>query len=289
MKKRKSNWLLFTGLGLITLLLLLINFIEINFSQSSRAILSFSSFQFYAITAIIIAPIVEEFAFRGNFFKNKTLKYISLAAFLGLCVLEIASGNYLGYVAVLYLLLFLLDDFKLVELNKRILLSFSAIIFGVIHYEFIDFKNFDTAILILAQTGAGFILTWVFLNFKYTYSVITHAVYNGVILSVTAYVLATPDTTTQFYEDDTVKVSYEKAPLNFKNAGVSITSDTVLCTNCSLDDIVGMLGKEYAEANDIKSQNSFVQYNLKATSKNLNFIEDKNALDFLFKTKLIYK
>lgn len=152
-KDYQKNYLLKFGLIIFILFYAIAIGIEyfFDFEKSSRTT-RFNDIDVYQliISGVFIAPIIEEFVFRGSFTKNKYLKWISYTLIMGTLIFS-----------KIYFALPLLAAFIVFfELRHRkyfldVAFFFNAFLFSVVHYKFDDLLNISSYPDVFGTIGIG--------------------------------------------------------------------------------------------------------------------------------------
>ncbi|PZX61347.1 CAAX prenyl protease-like protein [Algoriphagus ratkowskyi] len=139
------------------------------------------------ISAIVIAPILEESIFRWVLLKNEMIKYY-LYILYSLCIILFIDVN-TGVILLLFFSGGLLLLHKVKEESSLIFyvfIFFGAITFSLIHIPVISGSSLriNLIIAISAFLPIGFFLSLIRTKFGLIYSILLHCVYNVIILSV---------------------------------------------------------------------------------------------------------
>jgi hypothetical protein len=288
-RKFRENWLLLIAMAtFIVFSLLLIFIVDIDkFLNSSRFGFLDIKLNVLVVFAVFIAPLLEEFSFRASFCKSKFLKIIA-TVILTAYVIITGANNYAVYVVfVIYIIIYSIVSFRDVPLLKKSTYALNSILFGVIHYKLTDLNNIHTASQVLFHCGLGFILLWIFFNFKLVGSVLAHVSYNGVLIFVMLYNLTNPIKNLEYFKNETASVEFNKTDFDLYDQGnIRVYEDSVICVNCLPLDILKYNTKGYKVAN-YEPAESFVRYDIKVYSKSINFIDDNKAFDVLIESGLL--
>ncbi len=212
LNKYKENYLLIGAvISYCTFLIIYFGFFSIEdiFNNPNR-LDGTTNFKLFILSALLLAPILEEIVFRGYFTNNKILKLFTI---IGLPIFVLSVDKYyliftIPYIIVLILLLFYKD-----KINKHILFISSALVFSVVHYKPEDFGNIITILPILTQFALGLLLIWVVVNFNLRTSILVHFTYNFIVLLPLFFVLQFPDIEQKSIEFNEYKISWQKTPV----------------------------------------------------------------------------
>lgn len=299
LKAKKENWILL--ISLICFTTLTVFFLSVDsseaFSKSSRNQLSNSSLEVFIFLAIIIAPIIEEFSFRGNFFQHKW-KWASIV-FLGVYYFSSSMDLYILLISLLcYFSIFVVNQFHDSKLTKILLYTMNPILFMLVHYEIEDFTSINTSVLMLSQLGGGFLLVWVFINYGFWKTTILHASINLVfILFMIAELFNVSNEIQRFNVKDDIVVEYSKIDYNLDPGELNVNEDLITCNNCQIIDLFQQAGIKLEELSGYTVQNQFFKYDIKISSNpsnSHNFINDLydnhiNYIELIEGTDLINK
>lgn len=162
-------------------------------------------------SALILAPVIEEFIFRGFFTKNKGLKIISI---IGIpAIILIMQNYYILIIGIPYVILLLIDLYKVNAVNKNILFVFGTLVFALAHYQLEHFQNLITIIPIIGQFAIGLLLIWIVINFSIKKAIITHFLFNLLLLSPMFFELQFPNLDTHELEHNNYKILWQKTPI----------------------------------------------------------------------------
>lgn len=162
-------------------------------------------------SALILAPIFEEIAFRGFFTKNRTIQIVSIA---GVPIFILLIKNYyVLIIAIPYVLLLLISIFKENLINKHVVFVFSAVVFALVHYKLEHFNNIITVIPILTQFALGLLLVWLVLNFNLKKAIIIHFANNFLLLVPLFISLQFPNQEVKTVQFNNYQLTWSKIPV----------------------------------------------------------------------------
>lgn len=204
----RHNWALYTGMaGLMTFFGLL----EVMGSSpnSNDRLMSEFSFETIAVYGIIIAPLIEEIAFRGFF--NRIAWIMVLSSTLLLLFILIASDQWLIVLPPTALFLF----FYFLDRNREsryfdLAILFNAVAFGMLHYQIADVTNLRTIFHPLAQSSLGLLFAWVAVNFTLRSAIVTHASWNALLFLTSLLFLQFFLEDKQSYNNDSGTITWEQ-------------------------------------------------------------------------------
>lgn len=207
----KYNYLLLNAVifGCIYFFLYFFFNAEINENQSLK---NNNDFMLVLLSAIFIAPLLEELTFRGFFVKSIILKILSPI----LLIVFILNKN-LSYFSLalplIILWLIYLSLKKEIRYLTFLVYFLNTLIFGLIHYKVDDLTNILIVYPIFIQMGFGFLLLWITLNFNIIKSIITHSLINILLLSPIVYQLQFPNTSLETVYVNNYIIKFNKESL----------------------------------------------------------------------------
>lgn len=221
--KFKDNYLLYMGASIYCCTLVLFLFISAyNFEEVSEL----SRFGInrdvitHTLLALIVAPLFEELAFRGNLVKNKLLIVFSFL-FLSIYVYLFGSNMSISYLfVVIYIIVYFLWKKNNSSRVSTILYFLNALIFALLHYSSSDFNSIYTILPMLLHFASGLIYVWVVVNFSLLYSILLHFTKNFVLTTISILSMQYVDTDVQRVENDLYVLEYQNKKISdyFKNS-----------------------------------------------------------------------
>ncbi len=241
----------------------------LNSSRSSQDV----PFALLLIFGAFIAPVIEEFIFRGIFAKSKVLKSIALVV-LPVSVFFYTRGNY-NFMVVGLLILMALGNlllYKNIDRTPRYLLPLliisNAAIFSLIHYQASDFTSMGTAVFALSQFAFALVCIWITLNYNLVKAILVHTIYNTVLFSIFFLGYQFVDDSVVHIGGEALKVDYEKVPiLNTLPSQVTRDSALVEIKDMNLVDAVTYLYIPDSLKSGIKISDTYQRYNITISSK----------------------
>lgn len=228
---------------------------------------SFSNYNSFVFSALLVAPIIEEFVFRGYFTEKKIMIYISL---LGSITYVFITHNY--YLLFLIVILILLHFFK----NKKILLYIlNCLFFSVVHYKLNDFSSFFTILPMFFQFSIGAILIWVVINFGILKTIIIHFIYNLIFVLIMSFPLLFPNKDIKSKRYIGYKIEWNKVSIFNNNTSIIKPNDyTIVADNITINDFYktfrGEKGKITINMNERFYKFSFDVQRVDSTANELN-------------------
>jgi membrane protease YdiL (CAAX protease family) len=228
----KHNHLLIFGAALLcctTLVFLVISLCFEDKIKNLSKLDTFSNFKSFVFSALLIAPIIEEFVFRGYFTQKKVMIFISL---IGSIIYVVITENY--YLLSLISLLIILHFFKS---KKDYFYILSCLFFSVVHYKLKDFGSFFTILPMFFQFSLGAILIWVVINFGILKSIIFHFIYNLIIVIIISFPLLFPNKEIKSKQYIGYKIEWQKVSIFKNNTSIIKPNDyTVIAHNITIND-----------------------------------------------------
>ncbi|SDG73808.1 CPBP family intramembrane glutamic endopeptidase [Psychroflexus sediminis] len=263
---KRRNIYLVAGLFLSILFSVLMFFEVVNVDrQLFDSVTSKKTLIISLIYITIFAPIIEEIAFRLNInTKNKWFIVVSFLVASGIIFLsfEIVLSSIL-FLAFVFSILFYFKSKKSYALDIQIIVT--SIIFSLMHFsgDITTAINFlSLSLYFLYFVGAGLILAWLRINYKFYSNVIAHILINSIATIVTIF--PSFDSETKTIDCDELQFFYSERHI-FNNEGSSafLKQDTLVLKNTN---IIYMLDL-YLKDEDVKSKyiqtNGLIFYDLK--------------------------
>lgn len=220
-RNRKHNWLIYSGILSLILFIIFALIFGIGENNSRSSSLGSISFLFLFVTTTIVAPVYEEFVFRGIFSNKKYIKIVSivLTFSIGLFAFYKSYGKIVCCFFVLISLSLVFVYLKNRKLLSIILISnVYAFVFALVHWTIKDFQNGNTSYLFLSQLALAYFLIWITINWGLSKSILVHILYNSILFFVGSYNLFFEDGSQQQKVTDTYKIQWSKVSiLNVKS------------------------------------------------------------------------
>jgi membrane protease YdiL (CAAX protease family) len=218
LKKYNFNYLILTGAVIFCCTMLIYIYITFIFEEEINNLSRFNSINNYftfIFSALIIAPIFEEYVFRGYFTNNSVFKIIS---FVGSGFYIFLTNNHHLYILLVILLILNFIN----KINKIYFFIISSILFSLVHYNLDDFKSIITIVPMFFQFSLGLILIWVVLNFNLKSAIISHFLFNLFFIIIFTIPLQFPKSKNNKVEYLGYRVEWNKVPL-FTNENTLIS------------------------------------------------------------------
>ena len=253
-KKYQENWLFVVFILLFALAISCFFILDtaelMNNSRSQEDI----SLLVLVFAALIIAPVFEEFAFRGAFVNSKVYAIISLVLTTGFVALTYKNYYAIGAFALFVVAFFAYKQTSSKALFKLVCIS-NALLFGLVHYKMEDFVSIERGFIVLFQISIGFALIWITINFSLLRSMIAHGIYNALAMGIFIYSLQFPDTKLNRYEDENVTVEWQNVPyFESLESSYSIMEDSIIAKSST----IALLYPSLTTADSIKKEKMII-------------------------------
>lgn len=280
------NYLVITGAVIFCCTLLLYTIISLFFiqelSESSR-LNSINNYYFFVISALLIAPIIEEFIFRG-YFLNKFL--FKMTSILGIIFYINVSGNlYLYFLICLIVILHFIKKF-----NPIYIYFLNSLTFTLVHYKLSDFNSIFTIIPMFFQFSLGLILIWIVLNFNLIKSILFHFLYNFICVVIFTIPLQFPEKRIRRIEQLGYKFEWNKTPIfNSKNIIISRPNEyEITAKNIDIQNLYNAF-ETNSKKIKVSNENKFYRFKFKIIKidSTANKLDSKTMVLLLKKADLI--
>lgn len=294
LRNTTKNWLLYGAIiSMITAVILLIILGE-EMVQGSRNISDFPFITILFLSAIL-APIYEEFVFRGIYSSKKLFKIVScilLPVFVLLSDTGLLAPVLLAFFGITYVL------FMKYEINymEDLSMLLNVLLFTSVHYkieEFIDPSMFYYAFF---QFALGSLFIWLILNFGILKAIISHVIWNFTLMIIMVYGLHYPDEEINTFENSEIRVEWKRVPrFDDKNTLIkNIDDDTLIAKNVDARFFYKFLKNPHnlklkEEGFRLLQTENFMKYDFEVIVKN-DQVDSlrQETVDFLIEEKLIY-
>ncbi|ESU29180.1 hypothetical protein FLJC2902T_12220 [Flavobacterium limnosediminis JC2902] len=237
----RHNWIPVLAISLLAVFGLMIIFLDVDLPASRVSQFDGKHILVLMVFGSVVAPVLEEFSFRGFFSNNSKLKKVALVGFLSYTSLVLYSNYSIGFAmanALIFLVLITLySKFK----NNIIFVLFvitNAVVFGLIHYSAEDFIG-QLNPYVLTQIAWGLLFTWITINSRLTMAMVFHGALNLVLLTNFLINLQFVSEETTVIEKDNVKISYQQVPvLDSNNTTVNYEPDKVIGKNTTIKSLL---------------------------------------------------
>lgn len=215
------------GVGIVIQILFPHLFNKIGESDPISSILSSFPILFLYLYTVIVAPVLEELGFRGwqvDSRKFKVLSYIIVAIYV---------VSTLGYLVGMPLVLIhaAIIFFKFNN-NRRVWgILYSSLIFSIIHFS--NYASLNSQIIAgVSIFGLGLVMSYITWRFSLLWSIIFHAIYNGLLITVTLFYTSELSIKTKDYDLVAIQQSrMNKIDYSFGNDSIIVNADLNITLN----------------------------------------------------------
>lgn len=286
----KKNWMIVSGVLILLTSLFLTLYFDLTLPYSKSRFESTGTFfvKFF-IAPILIAPVIEELLFRGFLSRSKVVR----ALFLILGIGALFFFNFHWVLVILILLtyvVYLSYFYTKIEWLLDVAILLSAFIFGSVHYSVEELNFLQTLPFFLVQFSGGLILGWIIYNKNFLTGVITHAIWNLIIVMISLYGLQFVDTTASKAAYGQSILVYEKVPIFHSSvSSFKIEEQELVAKNMTVFDVVKYMDERYLDSFNITTP--YMKYDIQISLKSIQGSSDfnSNAIRLLEKEKLIIK
>jgi hypothetical protein len=166
----------------------------------------------------------------------------------------------------------------------------SAIVFGSVHYSAEELNFLHTLPFFFVQFSAGLILSWVIYTKNFLAGVISHAVWNLIIVGISLYGLQFVDKTTSKATFGETSMVYKKVPIFYSSvSSFKIEEQELVAKNMTVFDVIKFMDERYLDTFNITTP--YMKYDIQISLKSIQGSSDfnSNAIRLLEKEKLIIK
>jgi hypothetical protein len=233
--------------------------------------------------------VIEELLFRGFLSRSKVVR----ALFLILGIGALFFFNFHWVLVILILLayvVYLSYFYTKIEWLLDVAILLSAFIFGSVHYSVEELNFLQTLPFFFVQFSGGLILGWIIYNKNFLTGVITHAIWNLIIVMISLYGLQFVDTTASKAAYGQSILVYEKVPIFHSSvSSFKIEEQELVAKNMTVFDVVKYMDERYLDTFNITTP--YMKYDIQISLKSIQGSSDfnSNAIRLLEKEKLIIK
>ncbi|CAL67699.1 CPBP family intramembrane metalloprotease [Christiangramia forsetii] len=294
LKNTHKNWLLFLAIfSMIIAVILLLNIGE-KLVQGSR---NFSDLAFgiTVLAVAILAPIYEEFVFRGIYTSKKVFRIISfilLPVFVLLTEAGILSIILLIFFGISYILSIRFE----IRYMKDLSMFLNILLFTSVHYKMEELVDPAMFYFAFFQFALGSLFIWIILNFGIFRAVLSHVIWNSTMMVIAVLAVQYPDEEINRFENSEITVEWKRVPkFNDKISSIkNISDDTLIAKNVE----ARFFYKFLKDPHDLRfcdknfrllQTENYMRYNFNVVVQNsqVDSLREK-TIDFLIEQKLIY-
>lgn len=286
----KKNWMIVSGVLLLFSSLFVILYFDLTLPYSKSRFESTGTFfvKFF-IAPLLIAPVIEELLFRGFLSRSKVVN----ALFLLLGVGALFFFNFHWVLVILILLtyvVYLSYFYTKIEWLLDVAILLSALVFGSVHYSAEELNFLQTLPFFLVQFSGGLILSWVIYTKNFLSGVISHAVWNLIIVGISLYGLQFVDTTTSKTAYGESSMVYKKVPIFYSSvSSYKIEDQELIAKNMTVFDVIKYMDERYLDTFNITTP--YMKYDIHISLEGISGANDfnSNAMRLLEQEKLLIK
>lgn len=168
------------------------------------------SFRVFALQAILLAPIFEELAFRGWFFRKSKYRIISYVVLIVLfCTLFGFSLKTFIYILISAIILIL---WELNKIGFFLTAIFSTVLFMLAHLDFSQTVDWSTFVSVFSRLGMGFVLVYLMRKYNILYSILGHFIFNLLLVTAVFYNIQFVDTSQKQVNVKNAHLQYQAVP-----------------------------------------------------------------------------
>lgn len=286
----KKNWMIVSGVLILLTSLFFTIYFDLTLPYSkSRFETTGTFFVKFFIAPLLIAPVIEELLFRGFLSRSKVVR----ALFLILGVGALFFFNFHWVLVILILLtyvVYLSYFYTKIEWLLDVAILLSAIVFGSVHYSAEELNFLQTLPFFFVQFSGGLILSWVIYKKNFLSGVISHAVWNLIIVGISLYGLQFVDTTASKAAYGQSILVYEKVPIFHSSvSSFKIEEQELIAKNMTVFDVVKYMDERYLDTFNITTP--YMKYDIHISLKGTPGTSDfnSNAMRLLEQEKLLIK
>ncbi len=285
LKNKKHNHLLISATFLCcTYIFLVLFFFETNENETRYD--NITTFTTVVFSAILLAPLIEETAFRLHLTNSKISQVISVLILI--TNIYLLKKQYVD-IAIIYLICYYLFYKKFKIIRLEFILYFNAILFAILHYNISQIKSIEILYPIIMHVGLGLLLIWITINFGFKYSILTHFLINTTIITYAFITLQFVNTEkkTKIVED--YKLSWNAKPILNSKITYSQKNDFVSeAKNITPIQFLSFFKKDVSKFRNV---NMFKKFDITLERNNFNAkkIDSLIATKILLDSKLIFE
>jgi hypothetical protein len=239
--KYKSNFLLASGVFLLTLAYVLIYYFEIRAIDHSTDSFGSSLWSRLFLFPVIVAPLLEEVWYRGFLSSKKIVRGL----FIILMVVGLFLRDFTWYFllfSILLLVLYFLNKKYLNPILVYVMIFLSTIYFSLSHFPVGFDLTFRLVPVMMVSFSIGLVLSWIIINFSLRRAVLLHAFWNFSWGLFSFFVLQFVDPQVYTYEDDSFRIEWNQVPVSDKRGGFFEHLDhSISVTNLEIDALLFLL------------------------------------------------
>lgn len=260
LKNKKENWILFvapclyiTGI-LLTVTLKVETETKINLSR--------------IITAIILAPFIEEFTFRSFFIK----KFRIISILLLLFTIAFFKNHIFNISLLIILLTFIVAQcYNKKNWHLKVIIIINSLLFSTVHLSLNEVFDHNYLGALLTRFSLGLFLIYIVLNFNIWKTILLHLVINfimvGLMIFTSYYLVKTNNQKFTIHSKNSIIKWQPKFSIKQKTVIFKYSGDTLFVYNTSLNHI----NKKFNSYCKTHEPLFFVNYDLIIIKKDRNY------------------
>ena len=292
LKQKKKNWLLYLGIASLSLAIFFLVVKGADFIKGSR---NFSDLPlgYLLVLVMLLAPIYEEFVFRGLYTSKRWFRLVS---FILLPVFVLLSDT--GILAPILLVLFGISYFASLKFEIKyitdISLLLNIIVFTAVHYKMDEFVDPSLFFFAFFQFAGGAILLWLILNYGILKAILLHIIWNSTLMIFMLYNLQYPDIDINKYENSEIIIEWRRVPKFDDNISTirEVNEDSLSARNVEARFLFKYLSNQVDKENlsnlRILQTESYMKNDFNISSKSTGSPVEEPVMNFLIEKELIY-
>ena len=292
--REHAGWAITAAFVCFGLYGLLGSIVGFGLEDTSRSYMPVPSFLVLVGSAVILAPLMEEFMFRGVFTRRRWLRIVAATLLGGFSLMTVWAQPwwFIGITMVIYVafLLFLYTSEGDTTL-LRIAFVLSTFLFGFMHYSSTDLSEASKAISILIHMGLGFGFLAVYCYLGIWASIIGHFLWNGFAIAMLAVGLYVGNTEVHNVEtEDAVLEISPRAAFNGEVGHTTFPYNRVHGENVDMNQLLGGFAPDEFGTQYVPTL-QFAKYDVNLRYKDSFGLEDRRriALDLLVEAGALRK
>lgn len=272
-KKEKNYLIVLASISIILLILLMLFFgKEKVLSGNIKKNIS-GSFYLFLIISLIIAPILEEIAFRGFFIKKKKLYFLSLFFFTFILVSSYSHFNLFLLITFVFIYFYLTYHKK--DIQNKYLMIFNCFIFSIYHYKLDEITNIAQLTPALFQFAFACVTVWFVVNYSIKHSILVHFSVNFIPALIMFFYIQFPSEIKKEFKDTNVFFELEQIPyFNNQKSFIELSNKKIILQNIEIQKAVSLLGID--ETSKYFYPNPYGKFNVKLKTKSDSKVDIKN-------------
>lgn len=263
--------------GTLFLIYILLSFFTVNETvNTTRQIVYFErnfTFTFFVIISVILAPIVEEIAFRGHFLTKFKIQLVSIIFLLiSICIKQ---NWLLILLSCIHIFTYIISVVKKNETLNKIAMLTMVLLFGLFHVSEIENITIYGILRLMYFATIGSILLFITINYSIKKAILIHSAYNLLIISIIFYEIQFSNYNV-LIENENISMSIKQKPYYSKSKNVLFNYDIkegLTCNDCTLNAVLyGINSNEIANVTAYKTFDVIIKKNKDISEKDFKTI-----------------